>query len=481
MSRRKAVAEKIRRWREDPVLFVREVFSAEPDPQQADVLRSFPKNNRICMKASKGPGKTTTLSWCAWNFLVTRPHPKIAATSITADNLADNLWAEMAKWQARSDFLKEQYQWTKTRIFYKAEPENWFMSARTWSKTSDSMQQADTLAGLHADFLLFILDESGGIPSAVMAAAEAGLSTGIETKIMQAGNPTMLEGPLYEACTRERNLWYITEMTGDPDDPNRSPRVSVQWAREQIEKYGRDNPWVMVNVFGKFPPASINALLGVEEVKAAMKRKLTQDQFSYAQRRLGCDVARFGDDRTVLFMRQGKMSFPPTILRNQRTDEIAAQIAQLKIDHGIEMEYVDDTGGWGGGVIDQLLLARHSPVPVNFSGKAIDPRYLNKRAEMLFNMAEWVKAGGCLPDDPDLVRELTAITYTFNGGKFQVVDKDQIKKTLGFSPDLADALALTFAHPEMPAASAPGVFAAILSPRNQVEHEFDPFRDEAFV
>ena len=158
MSRRKAVAEKIRRWREDPVSFVREVFGAEPDPLQAEVLRAFPKNNRICMKASKGPGKTTVLAWCAWNFLVTRPHPKIAATSITADNLADNLWAEMAKWQSRSDFLKEQYQWTKTRIFYKAEPENWFMSARTWSKTSDSMQQADTLAGLHADFLLFILD-----------------------------------------------------------------------------------------------------------------------------------------------------------------------------------------------------------------------------------------------------------------------------------------------------------------------------------
>ena len=70
------------------------------------------------MKACKGPGKTAVEAWLAWNFLVTRDDPKIAATSITADNLADNLWAEMAKWQQRSPYLlTAHFEWTKTRIF----------------------------------------------------------------------------------------------------------------------------------------------------------------------------------------------------------------------------------------------------------------------------------------------------------------------------------------------------------------------------
>ena len=92
----KAIAT-LRRWREDPTTFVREELHVEPDPWQAEVLRIFPHNQRIAMKACKGPGKTTLLAWCAWNFLATRPHPKIAATSITKDNLEDNLWPEMAK------------------------------------------------------------------------------------------------------------------------------------------------------------------------------------------------------------------------------------------------------------------------------------------------------------------------------------------------------------------------------------------------
>jgi phage terminase large subunit len=149
---------------------------------------------RLALKACKGPGKTAVLSWIAWWFLATRPHPKIAATSISWDNLSDGLWTEMSKWQQKSDFLVKHFEWSKTRISCKAHPETWFMSARSWSKSASSDQQANTLAGLHADFILFILDESGGIPSSVMAAAEAALSTGIECKLIQAGNPTHLSG-----------------------------------------------------------------------------------------------------------------------------------------------------------------------------------------------------------------------------------------------------------------------------------------------
>jgi phage terminase large subunit len=98
-----AMRATLQEWRASPVRFVREQFNVVPDPWQEDVLAAFPVRPRLAMKACKGPGKTAVLAWLAWNFLATRQDPKVAATSITADNLADNLWAEMAKWQARSE------------------------------------------------------------------------------------------------------------------------------------------------------------------------------------------------------------------------------------------------------------------------------------------------------------------------------------------------------------------------------------------
>lgn len=464
--------KKIRAWRKSPLKFVRDNFNVEPDPWQVEDLELLPHKNRMAWKACKGPGKTAFLSWAAWWFLVTKPHPKIAATSISGDNLDDGLWSEMAKWQAKSEFLKSAFVWTKTRIVAKDHAETWFMSARTWAKGSDQTQQANTLAGLHADYLMFILDEVGGIPDAVMAAAEAGLATGKETKILMAGNPTHMEGPLYRASTTERHLWQLREITADPDDPMRTPRVSIQWVNEQIEKYGRDNPWVLVNVFGKFPPSSLNTLLGPDEVSAAMNRHIGEDLYIYAQKRLGIDVARFGDDRTIIFPRQGLASFKPVELRGARSNEIAARVALAKNKWASEMEFIDDTGGYGSGVIDSLIQAGYSPNAINFSGKAIDPRYFNKRSEMWFNMAEWVKRGGCLPNLPEIAKELTTPTYTFQNGKFRLEEKAQIKERLQFSPDYADALALTFALPEMPSGNFNGV---ALPDKSKLLHDFDPF------
>jgi phage terminase large subunit len=444
-------------WEKDPVQFVREVFDVEPDAWQVNVLNALNSNMRLAMKACKGPGKTCLLAWVCWWFLLTKLHPKIMATSINGDNLRDGLWTEMSKWQQKSQLLREMFKWTDDKIFNIDHRETWYMSARTWAKSGDSSQQANTLAGVHADNVLFVLDEAGGIPDAVMAAAEAGLANDDGTnpdkcaKILMAGNPTHLEGPIYRACTQESHLWHVTEITSDPDDPNRTPRVSVKWAREQIDKYGKDSDWVLVNVFGKFPSSSLNALLGPDDVRAAMSRHLTLDQYDFAQKRIGVDVARFGDDRTVMFKRQGLAAFKPVEMRGARTQEIVARLMTEKNEFGSEMEFVDGTGGWGAGVIDYLYQTGQAPLEVNFSSKPNDPRYFNRRAEMWFLMAEWIKRGGAIPNDPELVRELTAPTYTISkSGKFQLEAKEQIKERLGFSPDKADALALTFALPEMP-------------------------------
>lgn len=471
-------------WRKNPAQFVWDQFGATPDAWQLRALEAFaspdPSLRRIALSACAGPGKSTILAWCVWNFLLCYgdrgEHPKGAMVSVTAENLGDNAWAELSKWYDRSEVLRRTFTWTKTRVFANDHPATWFMAARSFSKTANPEEQGRTLSGLHSKFVLAVIDECGDIPVTVLKAGEQALSTDpIFGKILAAGNPTSHEGILYAASTQLRHLWHVIKITGDPDDPNRSPRIGLEWAREQIKTYGRDSPWVMAYILGEFPPSSINSLLGPDEVHAAMNRVIHEEDYKYAQKRLGVDVARMGDDRTILFPRQGLRAFPSVEMRNARTQDIVARIALAKHKWGAELEFVDGTGGYGAGVVDALLQAGHSPQEIHFSSKPLDARYFNRRSEMLFLMAEWVKRGGALPNDPELVRELTTPTYTFQSGKLRIEEKEQIKKRLGFSPDKADALALTFALPDMPA-------SASLSPlghqRGKLMHEWEPYQDE---
>lgn len=441
-------ADKFREWRARPSVMVRELFGVEPDIWQIEALDAFPSQQRMAFLASKGVGKTTTLAWLGWNFLLTRPYPKCAATSISGANLNDNFWTEMAKWQDRAPLLKAMFEWTKTRIFAKESPETWWMSARTWPQSGDAQAQADTLAGLHADYILFVLDESGGMPDAIMASAEAALSSCVEGHIVQAGNPTQLSGPLYRAATVERRLWFVISINGDPDSPKRSSRVSKQWAQEQIEKYGRDNSWVKVNVFGEFPSSSLNVLIGPDEVSAAMKRYYREFEIGRVPKIMGIDVARFGDDGSSIARRMGIQMFPFKKYRNLDSMQGAGHVNREWADWEADAAFIDATGGFGSGWEDQLKALGRAPIGVHFSAEAHDKvKYYNKRAEMSFDFVDWIKRGGALPNNPELLAALTNTTYSFKDDRLLLEPKELVKAKLGYSPDDYDSAILTFAEP----------------------------------
>ncbi len=162
-------------------------------------------------------------------------------------------------------------------------------------------------------------------------------------------------------------------------------------------------------------------------------------------------------------------------MKGARTNDIAARVALAKQRWNSEREIVDGTGGYGAGVIDALIQGGHSPLEFQFSGKAIDSRYLNKRAEIWFEMQKWIKRGGALPNDATLLKEMVAPTYTFKNGKFMLEPKEQIKARLGFSPDRADALAMTFAEPE---AGAFDTEKARLGISNQNRVRTEPDQDQ---
>lgn len=447
---------RVQEWRRDPVKFAVDVFGISPDPWQVDAMRAlggeYNPARRLCMKACTGPGKSATLAWMGWHrlacFASRGEHPKGAALSITADNLKDNLWAELSKWQQRSEFLKSAFTWTKEKIYANDHPETWFLSARSFAKDANAEAIGRALSGLHSQYPFILLDETGDMPAAVGRAAQQ-IFTGHprDAAIIQAGNPTSTSGLLYESCTKAADQWDVITITADPDDPKRTPRVSVEHAQEMIRTYGRDNPWVMATILGLFPPTGFNALLGPDDVDAAIARHYRQEQIENAPIVLGGDVARQGDDSSAIARRQGRQAFPIKTMRIPDTMVLAQQFIREMKETKADGILVDETGGYGAGVIDAMRQLGHPVIGVQFGSRASDYRFYNKRSEMYFMMAEWVKNGGALPDDRELKEELCATTFVYQGDKFRIVEKELIKEQIGRSPDKADALALTFAMP----------------------------------
>lgn len=465
-----------RKWRADPVQFVRDCFGVEPDEWQRDALTFLggkaKANRKLCMKACTGPGKSAVLAWIGWHrlacFASKGEHPKGAALSITADNLKDNLWAELSKWQGRSEFLKAAFTWTKERIYANDHPETWFLSARSFAKDADAEAIGRALSGLHSKYPFILLDETGEMPVAVGKAAQQ-IFTGspADAVIAQAGNPTNTNGLLYESCAS--GGWDTVTITADPDDPKRTPRVSMEHAQEMIDTYGQDNPWVMATILGLFPPTGFSAMIGLADVETAMGRHYREDQYKFAPVILGVDVARQGDDSSVIARRQGVVSFPLRAMRIPDTVQVSAQASMEQDAHDAAAMFVDETGGYGAGVVDDLRRRGYAPIGVQFGGKASDPRFYDKRSEMLFALCEWIKSGGALAPDPELKAELVALRFVYQGDKFRVVPKDMIKKELGRSPDKSDALALTFAFP----VAAKG-HAGPATPQ-QTSSDYDPY------
>lgn len=450
-------ASNIRRWRESPLAMVRELFNVDPDIWQQEALELFPRSPRLAMKACVGPGKTAVLAWLGWNFMLTRPHPIVGCLSTTAQNLRTNLWTELARWRKRSHLLEQSFEITQSMIFNRQARDTWKMEARSFPKEAqDSETIGSALAGIHADYVMWLLDETGDYPAALLPVVE-GIFAGspVEAHIVQAGNPLQRRGPLFIACYTARKLWTVVEITGDPDDPKRSPRISLEHAREQIALWGRDNPWVKVRILGQFPDSDINALISEQEVRDSMKRYYRPYEIGEAARVLGVDVARYGNDASVICPREGIQCYPLIKHRNLNSTQGAGVVSRVWDDWQADACFVDMTGGWGTGWFDQLITLGKSPIGVQYAGEAHNKnRYYNKRAEMYFEACDWIKRGGALPlpaglapEASELFRALTETTYSFRGDRFLLEEKDQIKERLGFSPDEADSFVQTFAEP----------------------------------
>lgn len=194
-----------------------------------------------------------------------------------------------------------------------------------------------------------------------------------------------------------------------------------------------------------FDAGSPGQLITGDMVEAAFKRDLSPDQYSHYARILGCDIARQGDDRSVIFRRMGPMTWQPVVFQEKDLTVTAKRICEEAKAFRADAVFIDG-GGVGAGAVD---ICRSMGVPiieVQFGSKASDGRYANARAEMWFRMAHWLyHGGGRLYPDPAIKMELTSPTHkTDDNGRTKLEAKEDLRKRGLPSPDLADSLAVTF-------------------------------------
>lgn len=426
----------LRRWRDDPVVFVREALQAEPSGQQAQALRAFAAPGaRVAIKSGHGTGKSTLMSWLILWALTVHADVKCPVTAPTAHQLSDVLWAEIRKWGSRLPSLwRDALEVTADTVRYNGCAG--YAVARTGRK-----ENPEALQGFHAETLCFFCDEASGIDDVVFQVAQGALSTE-GARIIMAANPTRTSGYFFRAFHADRDRWQ--RFTFSCLD---SPHVSPDYAREVAESYGEDSDIYRVRVLGKFPGASDLQFIGRDVIETAMGRHLRQEEYEFAPVIIGVDVARFGDDRTVAVKRQGLRADVIWTARKADTMQIADRVVTLAQMHKADAIMVDSTGV-GAGVVDRLRQLGHRPVGVDSAAASSLDNCQNKRAEMWWRMRDWMRDGGAIPAIEALMDDLSGPEYAYNTrGKVQLEKKADMKKRGLASPDMADALAMTFAYP----------------------------------
>ncbi len=481
----------IARDKHDPLAFVKSAYpwgkgeladSTGPREWQSETLDTIGKHLRdpatrhtplrIAVASGHGIGKSALISMVVHWGMSTCPDCKVLVTANSEPQLRTKTWPEVSRW-FRLGINSHWFKVTATAIsaIDKDHERTWRADALPWVE-----HNPEAFAGLHnkGRRIIVIFDESSTIAEKIWETVQGALTDeGTEIIWVAFGNPTRNSGAFKECFGRMKHRWKTKQIDSRTVEGTNKAEIQ-QW----LEDYGETSDYFKVRVKGEFPRAGSMQFIPGDTVDLARKRM--PEAKLYDPLVMGVDVARFGDDETVILLRRGRdaRTIPWLSLRGMDTMQVAARVSEMYNQYRPDTIFVDG-GGVGGGVIDRLrMLQVPNVIEIQFGSSADRSRetnegpiaYANKRAEMWGYMREWLK-GGMIPDDPGLAAELTSVEYGYvmRDGKDAILleKKSDMKKRGLPSPDSSDALALTFAYEVFPSDHS-----AAMTP-NQSRHTFD--------
>lgn len=411
-------------------------------------LGFIPEMWQKATSSGRGPGKSALVSWLVHWMMSTRLGSTIIVTANTETQLKTRTFAEIRKWIT----LSVNAHWFEVNVL-SVRPQLWFEEALKDQLKIDtgyyyaqgqlwSEENPDAFAGVHnPNGVMVIYDEASGIPNSIFNVTEGFFTEPVLDRYWCVfSNPRRNSGGFYDCFHTNQKFWRLRQL-----DSRMVEGIDVRRFERMIEQHGIDNDVVRVEILGQFPKQGNRQFISNDKTREAENRELVKDP--QAALIVGVDVARFGDDESVIRFRQGRdaRSIPVVRFKNRDNMFLANEIARL-IDR-FNPDAVNIDAGNGTGVIDRLREMRYKVNEVWFGGAANNKEWANRGTEMYADLRDWL-GGGCIDKDPRLFGDLTSREYGYFGkAKDQVIleSKEAMKDRGLRSPDDGDALALTFA------------------------------------
>jgi len=406
---------------------------------------------QLAVASGHGIGKSALISWITHWGMSTCEDCKIIVTAGTGKQLDTKTWPEITKW-FKLGINKHWWDCKAESICVrdKQHERSWRCDAITWSE-----HNTEPFAGAHnrGKRIIIIYDEASGIADKIWEVTSGAL-TDEDTEIIWIafGNPTQNTGRFRECFGRFKHRWIGRQI-----DSRTVPGTNKQLFQQWVDDYGEDSDYVRVRVRGEFPRAGATQFISGELVSDARGRDVGDQGRAYKV--LSVDVARFGDDQTVIGMRQGLRAKILAKLRGLDNTQVAMRVMEQMMLHDVRAVVVDGDGN-GGGVVDFIRLQLDSGSMREWRLKRPWFRleefhggnspgdtfmYFNRRAEVWGKMRDWLVTGS-IPNDPELEMDLTGPEYFFSAkNQIQLEKKEDMKKRGLASPDTGDMLAMSFA------------------------------------
>lgn len=446
----------VSRWEHDPERFFREALHVNPWSKQIEIAESVDRNDRTGVRSSQKIGKSAIDAWIAVWWAFTRKGGQVVLTAPAAHQVENILWPEV-----RRVLLPDPTNPLKPRLI---EPEWLALDPRTGLRLPGERRvfcvttnEPEKLAGLSGKNLLFIVDEGSGYPDELWSPIFGNLAGG--GHLLTTGNPTQTSGAFYEAFHEKSEFWETFHVSSY-DTPNVVEGREViaglatrDWCEERLKEWGEESPDYQVRVLGNFPSQGSNSIVPLVLYDAAAARWFESETWE-GDMDIGVDVARFGDDKSAITIRFGRVAWEHARLSGFDTTQVSGAVKEaIAQKRGLakSVRVKVDVIGYGAGVVDRLnsmnangdLGANVEIYAVNVSEVALDQnKYHSLRDELWFGTVLWLKDAR-LKHHRELKSELLGARYAFDErGRRKVESKKDMKKRIGRSPDGADALNL---------------------------------------
>lgn len=445
-------------WRRDPARWAEERVNVDLWSKQRHIMESVRDHKNTAVMSCHEIGKSFTAATSVAWWLDTHPVGSafVLTTAPTDPQVKAILWREINRLHMRCSDLPGRVNLSE-----------WYIGSELVAIGRKPSEHNPTgLQGIHARYVLVVLDEACGIPKALWDAAST-LTANEHSRTLAIGNPDTVNSEFYEVCKPDSG-WNVIQV-GYKDTPNFTGEkvrkevadqlIHPLWIEDRKQKWGVDSALFKSKCEGKFPNSAgtENSVIPYEFLIACKSNELPEGSPCEA----GIDVGG-GGDRTIIRERVGMRAGRVKEFKDIDPMRTIGMLVEKINEWQIEKVKIDSIGiGWG--VYGRLreLSTKHNHdktetvhnaevIPVNFANASSDPvKFLNLRAEVWWNvgrensrLARWDLS---LVDD-DVIAELSAPEYiiTNSKGTVKVEPKDDIRKRIGMSPDHADALLLAF-------------------------------------